>query len=95
MASTILNFKDFLSERQSNPCWKGYKQIGTKKKGNKIVPNCVKIEESMPYFDRTGYYLDYFSNLCPQGFSLKRDNSDIIISVPNSSNQFQTPYFPD
>ncbi len=23
-------------------CWKGYEQKGTKKKGDKIVPNCVK-----------------------------------------------------
>lgn len=23
-------------------CWKGYVQKGTKKKGKKIVPNCVK-----------------------------------------------------
>ena len=22
-------------------CWKGYKQVGGKKKGNKMVPNCV------------------------------------------------------
>lgn len=23
-------------------CWKGYKQMGMKKKGKRIVPNCVK-----------------------------------------------------
>ena len=23
-------------------CWQGYKQVGMKKKGNKMVPNCVK-----------------------------------------------------
>jgi len=23
-------------------CWKGYEQKGTKKKGKKMVPNCVK-----------------------------------------------------
>ncbi len=27
-------------------CWKGYKQVGMKKKGPKIVPNCVKEEYS-------------------------------------------------
>ena len=26
---------------EKDPCWKGYKQIGMKKKGNKEVPNCV------------------------------------------------------
>ena len=25
-------------------CWTGYKQVGTKKKGDKIVPNCVPEE---------------------------------------------------
>jgi predicted GNAT family acetyltransferase len=27
-------------------CWKGYKQVGGKKKGGKMVPNCVPINES-------------------------------------------------
>jgi hypothetical protein len=26
-------------------CWEGYKQVGLKKKGNKMVPNCVPISE--------------------------------------------------
>lgn len=26
-------------------CWKGYRRQGTKKKGNKIVDNCVKMNE--------------------------------------------------
>jgi len=29
-----------------DPCWKGYKQIGMKKKGGKEVPNCVPISEN-------------------------------------------------
>ena len=27
-------------------CWKGYKRMGTKKKGDKTVDNCVKIKEA-------------------------------------------------
>jgi len=27
-------------------CWKGYEQKGMKKKGKKIVPNCVKKSSS-------------------------------------------------
>jgi hypothetical protein len=27
--------------RNSNPCWKGYHPVGTKKKGGRTVPNCV------------------------------------------------------
>ena len=32
------------SLRTENPCWKGYKAVGTKKKGSKTVPNCVPKE---------------------------------------------------
>ena len=27
--------------KNSNPCWNGYKPVGTKKKGGRTVPNCV------------------------------------------------------
>lgn len=38
--------KEFTSEnlRTENPCWKGYKAVGTKKKSGKTVPNCVPTE---------------------------------------------------
>jgi hypothetical protein len=29
----------------TDPCWKGYKQVGTKKKNKKTVPNCVPANE--------------------------------------------------
>jgi hypothetical protein len=29
------------SLRTENPCWKGYKPVGTEKKSGKTVPNCV------------------------------------------------------
>ena len=32
-------FKDFIKE--DDPCWKGYKMVGTKKKNGRTVPNCV------------------------------------------------------
>jgi len=38
-----------LRDPKDNPCWKGYKPVGTKKKNGKTVPNCVpkeSIEES-------------------------------------------------
>ena len=34
-------------EMQKEACWDGYKQLGMKKKGKKMVPNCVK-EENKP-----------------------------------------------
>ena len=32
-------------KRPGDPCWKGYKQVGMKKKNGKEVPNCVPMSE--------------------------------------------------
>jgi len=37
----MLKLKNILTEE----CWKGYKQVGMKKKGDRQVPNCVPIDE--------------------------------------------------
>lgn len=29
------------AKADSDPCWKGYEQAGTKKKSGKQVPNCI------------------------------------------------------
>jgi len=34
-----------LRDPKDNPCWKGYKPVGTKKKGGRTVPNCVPKED--------------------------------------------------
>lgn len=44
----MIKLADILKEAE-NPCWKGYKQIGMKKKGGKEVPNCVP--ESVEKFE--------------------------------------------
>jgi len=36
-----------LDDPEDNPCWKGYKPIGTKKKSGRTVPNCVPLSESV------------------------------------------------
>ena len=36
----ILSFTEFITEKKG-PCWPGYKQVGTKKKNGRTVPNCV------------------------------------------------------
>jgi len=43
----VLGPDDLTNEvaEDSDPCWKDYKQIGMKKKGNREVPNCVPREE--------------------------------------------------
>jgi hypothetical protein len=46
-------------KKMSNPCWKGYKAYGMKKKDGKEVPNCVPVEEqgssATPYTERPTY----------------------------------------
>jgi len=41
---------DIEKELDLNPleeaCWKGYRQKGLKKKGNRMVPNCVRVSEA-------------------------------------------------
>ena len=43
---TTPSFRQFFTEAKKKApkgvCWKGYKMVGMKKKGNKEVPNCVK-----------------------------------------------------
>lgn len=34
-----------MKEHLRETCWDGYKQIGMKKKGDKLVPNCVRVSE--------------------------------------------------
>jgi hypothetical protein len=40
------NWKSYLEEA-ADPCWDGYKKVGMKKKGDKMVPNCVPLEEEV------------------------------------------------
>ena len=35
------DIKENLKNPQDNPCWKGHKPVGTKKKNGQTVPNCV------------------------------------------------------
>jgi hypothetical protein len=35
-----------LRDPKDNPCWKGYKPVGTKQKAGRTVPNCVPVNKS-------------------------------------------------
>lgn len=39
--------KTYEQLHESTPCWSGYKQLGTKSKNGKTVPNCVPIAEEL------------------------------------------------
>jgi len=81
----ILKYQDFISEKKKNSCWKGYKQIGTKNKKKRKVPNCVKVNEQnyTESFDRPSFYLEYYKNLSPSGFNLNLYGDQIVIDLPN------------
>ena len=55
----------------SNPCWKGYKQLGMKKKNGKKVPNCIP--ESEITLEDTQDFHEEFGHL---GFSI--DENDLF-----------------
>jgi len=42
-----------LKDPKDNPCWTGYKPVGTKKKAGKTVPNCVPKEEGTKKKDKS------------------------------------------
>ncbi len=47
----IETFRSLFAEddkQDGDPCWKGYKQVGMKKKNGKDVPNCVPEETTNP-----------------------------------------------
>lgn len=44
--------REGLKDPKDNPCWKGYKPVGTKKKNGKTVPNCVPATESKNYWEK-------------------------------------------
>jgi len=45
-----------------DPCWKGYKMLGTKNKNGKEVPNCIPVKEGkLSYFQFKNYLVDSLS----------------------------------
>jgi hypothetical protein len=52
-------WKSAANESVDEACWDGYQAKGMKKKGNKMVPNCVPVEEqgssATPYTERPTY----------------------------------------
>jgi hypothetical protein len=64
-----VNTKEGLRDPKDNPCWKGYKPVGTKKKSGKTVPNCVPKEGwthdslAAELFETENTYEDRLTNL--------------------------------
>ena len=48
------NLKKARKNVGADKCWDGYKAKGTKKKGGKEVPNCVKVDEGAAWTKKSG-----------------------------------------
>ena len=71
------------------PCWDGYEQRGMKKKGGKMVPNCVPVNEKMNPRDHVKKKDDKYVIVAPSGkvvktFDDKKDAEDWIIKNHDS-----------
>ena len=44
-------------KKMREACWSGFKQVGMKKKGQKLVPNCVPEEDQKPFDNYFGVNL--------------------------------------
>ena len=63
------------SNEARGTCWHGYQQKGYKKKGNKMVPNCVKEEENTSQSNEAKKWSNKYKKSIncanPKGFSQK------------------------
>lgn len=74
------------TEEVDEACWTGYKAVGLKKKGNRMVPNCVKEDETVTE-KWTEKYKRSIDCSNPKGFSQrahcqgKKKNEELDIPV--------------
>jgi hypothetical protein len=53
--------EEFIPE-EKDPCWDGYQQRGMKKKGRKMVPNCVQVNEGVRIQSKSGQLMNIMLN---------------------------------
>jgi len=62
---TAADYLESGEHKVNEDCWDGYKQVGMKKKGKKMVPNCVP--ESVSIEDANGnHYVDFIDIIKPE-----------------------------
>jgi predicted RNA binding protein YcfA (HicA-like mRNA interferase family) len=97
-----IGVKNSFSEEKKDPCWKGYKAIGMKKKGGKSVPNCVPVKEYVDadlsesiIQEMQGANMDtrqVHSHLKKGGWSLTRTSGGHdVFTHPDSENHISVP----
>jgi hypothetical protein len=60
-------------------CWDGYKQVGMKKKGNRMVPDCVPEAAVMPGYDEEEAIV--ITDDANKGLAAKAEKSGISVSI--------------
>ena len=76
-------------KKSGDPCWVGYKQVGMKKKGGKMVPNCVpeetEVEEGYKPIDKKKENEMYrrAGNLARTGLSSKGKKKEDALNKSN------------
>lgn len=78
-ASKHAGIDEGLKDPKDNPCWKGYKPVGTKKLRGKTVPNCVPEEVSIP--DDLNKKLDKVAKQLNKSVKAHARQRDIIKSL--------------
>jgi hypothetical protein len=81
LKSLLETYAQMYVSEDKDPCWDTHKQDGMKKKGGKMVPNCVPKEEVEAY----DIVLDY---LIQEGYAKDTESADTIMSVM-SQNKIQ------
>jgi len=67
-------------------CWTGYKRVGTKKKGNRTVPNCVpeEVKEESTEFSYKGYVPKNLNSELVEAFKLAAVDSKDPVAMLNA-----------
>ena len=73
--------EEVVREGDGDPCWDTHKQVGMKKKGNKMVPNCVPKEEVIIEESKheitVGNYTTKFFYMCGSAIKVMKQNADV------------------
>ena len=89
MGENMKKFTEF-QEGERGPCWVGYVQQGMKKKGGKLVPNCVPEEVEIGEDKKWHYY-----NLDRGVYRLQKDNNGKIIGKMHDRQKEMRAGFPN
>jgi hypothetical protein len=57
---------EFVEKMKDDPCWKGYEAVGMKKKGKRMVPNCVPVAKKTEHKEGDVATAEMTANYLPE-----------------------------